>query len=465
MAKITQIKPDIPQLKKKKRVAAYARVSMESERLMHSLSAQISYYSTLIQKNPDWEYAGTYADEAVSGTQTNKRENFLRLIADCEAGTVDIVLTKSISRFARNTVDLLETVRHLKELGVEVRFEKEGINSLSGDGEVMLSLLASFAQEESRSISENCKWGIRKRYENGEARNCRIYGYRVRKGKLEIKADEADVVREIFRMFLDGDSCYIIGKKLTERGIKSLTGRDFSGTVISSMLRQEKYIGCTLSQKYYVDNHMTHKNEKNKGELPKYFIEGTHPAIIDKETFDAVQQEFVDRYGVEIINGIADTASYLCHSGDEILPQKPHRKAYWSEEQRREHGKIYMTRDFGVNKHDFSHFIECEHCKRHLTAQIRHFVDGSSEISWADYKHNKYAKGTPKTLMLRDTALKNQIAEQLGWVEFDADKMFEILEIISVNRDMVTLHFKDGHNETFRYIQPKIIHRKRKEEG
>ncbi|MCD8329977.1 MAG: recombinase family protein, partial [Lachnospiraceae bacterium] len=162
MRKISKIEPILPAAPKRKKVAAYARVSRDTERLMHSISAQVSYYSGLIQNNPEWEYAGVYADFGITGTNTSKRNEFNRLIADCEAGRIDIVLTKSISRFARNTVDLLETVRHLKDLGIEVRFEKENINSFSEDGELMLSLLASFAQEESRSISENCKWGIRR---------------------------------------------------------------------------------------------------------------------------------------------------------------------------------------------------------------------------------------------------------------------------------------------------------------
>ena len=181
MKKINVLEPKQPALAPRKRVAAYARVSMDTERLKHSLSAQISYYSALIQKNPEWVYAGVYADDAISGTGTEKRGEFNRLIADCDAGRIDIVLVKSISRFARNTVDLLNTVRHLKDIGVEVWFEDEGIHSLDGDGELMLTILASFAQEESRSISENCKWGIRKQYERGASRGCKIYGYRTKK--------------------------------------------------------------------------------------------------------------------------------------------------------------------------------------------------------------------------------------------------------------------------------------------
>ena len=169
MKTVMKIEPAIPQRPTRKKVAAYARVSMETERLYHSLSAQISYYSELIQKHSDWQYVGVYADDGISGTSTSKRDEFRRMVEDCEAGKIDIILTKSISRFARNTVDLLNTVRHLKELGISVRFEKEQIDSLSDDGELMLTLLASFAQEESRSISDNVKWGTIKRFQSPSA--------------------------------------------------------------------------------------------------------------------------------------------------------------------------------------------------------------------------------------------------------------------------------------------------------
>ena len=207
MPKISRIEPIVPAIKPLKKVAAYARVSMQSERMMHSLSTQISYYSKIIQKNPDWEYAGVYADDFISGTNTVKRDEFKRMLSDCEAGKIDIILTKSISRFARNTVDLLETVRHLKSMGIEVRFEKENINSMSGDGELMLSILASFAQEESRSISENVKWGTQKRFEKGIPNGkFRIFGYRWEDDQLVIEPEEAEIVKRIFQNFLDGKS-------------------------------------------------------------------------------------------------------------------------------------------------------------------------------------------------------------------------------------------------------------------
>ena len=174
MTKIIRVEQTVPTIKAKKKVAAYARISMESERMSHSL-----YYSSLIQKNPDWQYAGVFADDGISGTGISKRNEFKRMVEAAENGEIDIILTKSIQRFARNTVGLLETVRPLKDIGIEVRFEKEHINSMSGDGELMLTILASFAQEESRSLSENCKWGIRKRFEKGIPNgHFRVYGYR-----------------------------------------------------------------------------------------------------------------------------------------------------------------------------------------------------------------------------------------------------------------------------------------------
>ena len=204
MKTVTKIEPQQPILKSRKRVAAYARVSMETERLQHSLSAQISYYNDKIQKNPDWLFAGVYVDDGISDTGTAKREEFNRMIADADAGKIDIILTKSISRFARNTVDLLAKVRHLREIGVEVWFERENIHSLSGDGELMLSILASFAQEESRSLSDNCKWGIRKRMEQGIPNgHFRVYGYRWDGDELVPVPEEAAIVKRIFQNFLD----------------------------------------------------------------------------------------------------------------------------------------------------------------------------------------------------------------------------------------------------------------------
>lgn len=277
----------------KKRVAAYARVSLETDRLAHSLSAQKEYYSEYISSRPDWELVGIYADSFISGTQTARRSEFCRLIADCENGRVDLVLCKSISRFARNTVDLLETVRHLKGLGVEVRFEKENINSLSGDGELLLTILASFAQEESRSISENVKWGIRKRFRAGNAgtRNKTVFGYRYDGERYVVVPEQAEVVRQIFTDYIAGSPLRRISERLRENGSKTAQGSDFSHSQIGYIVRNEIYIGNIVLQKSFVKDFITHSKVKNNGELPQYRLCGCHEPIIDKKTFREAQRE------------------------------------------------------------------------------------------------------------------------------------------------------------------------------
>ena len=237
---IHKITPALPQAPKLLNVAAYARVSMEKETMLHSFSAQISYYSEKIQKHPGWSYAGVYADRALTGTKSERPE-FQRLLADCRAGKIDLVLTKSISRFARNTVTLLETVRELKALGIDVFFEEQNIHSMSGDGELMLTILASYAQEESRSVSENCKWRIRKRFEAGELVNWRfMYGYRITKGHVEIEPEEAVIVRWIFQSYLDGLGVTQIARVLREGNVPCLNGGMWTANRVTHLLKNEK---------------------------------------------------------------------------------------------------------------------------------------------------------------------------------------------------------------------------------
>lgn len=296
MPKISKIEPTVPVIKQRKKVAAYARVSMQSERMMHSLSAQISYYSKIIQKNPDWEYAGVYADDFISGTNTVKRDEFKRMLADCEEGKIDIILTKSISRFARNTVDLLETVRHLKAKGIEVRFEKENINSMSGDGELMLSILASFAQEESRSISENIRWATKKRFEKGIPNGrFKIFGYRWEDNRLVPVPEEAEIVKRIYQNFLDGKSRLETEKEFAAEGITTRDGCRWVDSNIKSVLTNITYTGNLLLQKEYIEDPITKRRKKNRGELPQYFVENTHEALIDMETYQYVQDEIARR--------------------------------------------------------------------------------------------------------------------------------------------------------------------------
>ncbi|MDO4344464.1 MAG: recombinase family protein [Eubacteriales bacterium] len=303
MRKISKIEPMLPALSKRKKAAAYARVSRDTERLMHSVSAQVSYYSALIQKNPEWEYAGVYADCGISGMDTSRRSEFLRMLEDCEAGKIDIILTKSISRFARNTVDLLETVRHLKSLDIEVRFEKEHINSLSEDGELMLSLLASFAQEESQSISENSKWGIRKRFQSGEigVANKHLLGYRYDEElkKYVIIPEEAEAIRWMFQMYIDGVSLRLIAENMNKAGIRSTLGNEFQEASVRQLIFNEVYTGDILRQKCYIADPITKTKVKNCGELPQHYMADCHEAIIDRETYAKVQAEMERRAAMQ----------------------------------------------------------------------------------------------------------------------------------------------------------------------
>ena len=282
------------QLPVRKRVAAYARVSMEKDAMLHSLAAQVSYYSERIQRNPEWEYVGVFADYGLTGTKETRPE-FQRMLKECREGKIDLILVKSISRFARNTLTLLNTVRELKGLGIGVYFEEQKLDSLSGDGEFMLTILASFAQEESRSVSENCKWRIRKKFEQGIPTGFGMYGYEVRNGSFVIKPEEAAVVRRIFQMYLEGMGSVKIMKLLTEEGVPAPMGGLWNDSVIMDMLRNEKYAGDLLLQKFYTNNHIEKKQLRNRGELPQYYVGDDHEAIIDRETFDAVQREIALR--------------------------------------------------------------------------------------------------------------------------------------------------------------------------
>lgn len=287
---ITQIQFPAPMQPAVTRVAAYARVSGGKDAMLHSLSAQVSYYSKLIQNHPSWVYCGVFSDEAFTGTKEN-REGFQSLLAECCAGNIDLVITKSISRFARNTVTLLETVRELKLLGVDVFFEEQNIHTLSAEGELMMTILASYAQEESRSASENQKWRIRKGFENGELVNLRfLFGYHIRKGGIEIDQLQAQVVREVFQRFIAGESMGGISEDLNARELKGALGGRWCVQRIRDMLSNEKYLGNALLQKTFVNNHLEKRQLPNRGELPKYYAEGTHPAIIDADTFGKAQE-------------------------------------------------------------------------------------------------------------------------------------------------------------------------------
>lgn len=284
---------------KKLRVAAYCRVSTELEEQESSYEAQVEYYTRKIQETDNWKMAGIYADDGKSATNTKKRDDFNAMIKDALDGKIDMILTKSVSRFARNTVDSLLTIRKLKEKNVAVVFEKEGVNTLDGTGEILITILSSLAQEESRNISENTRWGVVRRFENGKmiVNHNKFMGYtKNENGDLVIVPEEAEIVRLIFRLYLEGYSAKKISQYLEENGIKTATGQDkWYDSVIFKMLRNEKYMGDALLQKTYTVDFMTKKKVINKGIVPQYYVEDDHEPIIPKELFYRVQEELARR--------------------------------------------------------------------------------------------------------------------------------------------------------------------------
>ena len=291
---VTQTRFAKTKLPRAKRVAAYARVSSGKDAMLHSLSAQVSYYSNFIQNHGGWEYAGVYADEALTGTKDN-RENFQRLLADCRNGKIDMILTKSVSRFARNTLTLLETVRELKSLGVDVYFEEQNIHTASSEGELMLTIIVSYAQEESLSASENQKWRVRQQFQNGKPWRGFMMGYRYDGEKYVIVPEEAEVVRSIFRDYLDGKGIAAIMKRLNEEGILTQQGFTWHQSAVSRILRNYAYTGNLLLQTKFRENHLTKRTLVNHGELPQYHAENTHEPIIDIGTYNLVQLEMARR--------------------------------------------------------------------------------------------------------------------------------------------------------------------------
>lgn len=280
---------------KKLKVAAYCRVSTLLEQQEGSYEAQVDYYTEKINSNPNWKCAGIFADDGKSATQTKKRDDFNAMIDACMAGKVDLVLTKSVSRFARNTVDALQFIRKLKEKNIPVIFEKEGVNTMESGGELLITILSSQAQEESRNISENTRWGITRRFENGiiSVNHKKFLGYtKDEDGNLVVVPEEAVIVKRIFREYLEGSSILQIAKGLETDGIKTVTGLEHwhPGT-INNMLSNEKFCGDVCMQKTYTIDFLTKKKVKNEGYAPQYYIQDNHEAIIPKELFHQVQVE------------------------------------------------------------------------------------------------------------------------------------------------------------------------------
>ena len=287
------------EIEPKLKVAAYCRVSTDSDEQATSYEAQVEHYTTFIQKNSEWEFAGIYADDGISGTNTKKREDFNRMIEDCNTGKIDMIITKSISRFARNTLDCLRYIRELKDKNIPVFFEKENINTMDSKGEVLLTIMASLAQQESQSLSQNVKLGFQFRYQNGEMtiNHNRFMGYTKDKdGNLVVNENEAVIVRRIYREYLEGQSLIQIARGLEADGILTGAGKErWRPETVKKMLSNEKYIGDALLQKTYTVDFLTKKRVKNEGHVPQYYVENSHEGIIPKDLFMQVQEEMIRR--------------------------------------------------------------------------------------------------------------------------------------------------------------------------
>lgn len=379
------------------KVAAYARVSTGKDAMLHSLSAQVSYYSNLINNHPGWIYCGVYADEALTGTKEN-RENFQRMMTACRNGEINMIITKSLSRLARNTVTLLETVRELKGLGVDVYFEEQNIHTLSAEGELMLTILASYAQEESRSASENQKWRVRKGFENGELLNWRfLYGYDIDKNAIRVNAEQAEVVRDIFRRFLDGESMSGIATSLNKAGIPGTFGAQWRPQQIRCILSNEKYTGNALLWKHFTNNHIEKRKMVNRGELPMFYAEETHAAIVDQATFARTQEKLA---------AVADAFSY----------------------------RAKATRSA------FSGMIVCDQCGQKYKRTKNH-----GRYIWNCSTYLVHGKGACPGLQIREDILQQAAALALGLSEYD-ETVFEsrIQQVRAKASHELTFIFQDG---------------------
>ncbi|ETJ02054.1 MAG: Site-specific recombinase [Actinomyces urogenitalis DORA_12] len=384
------------------RVAAYVRVSRDSERLTHSHSAQVSHYNQLIAATPGWTFAGIYTDLGQTGTTTH-RDGFTRLIADALAGNIDIILTKSISRFARNTVDLLATVRDMKQAGVAVRFEREHIDTLTADGEVLLTLLASFAQAESESISANTTWGIRSKYPHGRPHSRRPYGYRFDHGMLHIINTEASIVKRVFDEFLAGHSPEATVERLNAEGLRSRSGAPFRASVTRTWLENPTYIGTLICQAYYRPHIANPTGTRNTGQLPKYIITDHHTPIIDKTVFDAVQAELA---------------------------------------RRRASGGRALTPTGGTNA--LTHRIHCTTCGRHYQRRTKARSGRTYKYWWCETATKGH--GNPcDSHQLRETHLQHLITTRLRLPGWDNATIVETITRIDAGPDyQLTAHLSDG---------------------
>lgn len=385
------------QMPKLVKVAAYARVSSDKGAMLHSLSSQVSYFSKMIQSHDSWKYVGVYSDEGMTGTKI-KRDGFQRMIRDAKAGKIDIIVTKSLSRFARNTVDCLKTIREMKAINVDIFFEEQNIHTLSANGEFLISLLAGYAQEESRQCSENTLWRVRKNFKEGKPYGgSSMLGYRLEKGRFTVVPEEAEIVRKIFDLYLAGNGFCKIARILTNEGIKSYTGKAWNKSTLGEIISNVTYTGNLHLQKTYRENHMTKKTMRNKGEKPLYIVEGNHEPIISQEIFDKAQE--------------IRKAKAVGKSGKRNGPAYP-----------------------------FTGLIYCGECGHLFKHKVTKYYE-----SWCCSQYDELGKAYCASKKIRDDVLRKACAEALGIDSFDETTFKEtIRRIDAFNGNRLVFHFING---------------------
>ncbi|MEG0919361.1 MAG: recombinase family protein [Anaerovoracaceae bacterium] len=381
------------EVKPKLRVAAYCRVSTDSDEQATSYDAQVEHYSNFIQKNEEWEFAGIFADDGISGTNTKKREEFNRMISECMEGRIDMIITKSISRFARNTLDCLRYIRQLKEKNIPVFFEKENINTMDSKGEVLLTIMASLAQQESESLSKNVKMGMQFRFQKGEVQvnHNRFMGYtKDEYGHLIIDLDEAEIVKRIYREYLEGASLKQIGDGLMKDGILTGAGKPkWRPESVKKILKNEKYIGDALLQKTYTVDVLTKKRVKNNGIVPQYYVENSHEPIIPRDLYMQVQEEMIRRVNL--------------HSGQE-------RKK-----------RVYSS------KYALSSIVYCSKCGD-IYRRIAWNNRGKHSIVWRCCTRVEHGPGACAADTIQESELQNLVVRAINMALCKKDTMSENLQ-------------------------------------
>ena len=398
--------PDFEQMTRKKRVAAYARVSTDKDEAIHSLSAQISYFNNLIASHSDWEFVEIFADEGLTGTKDNRPE-FQRMLEACREGRIDMILAKSITRFARNTLTLLETARELKALNIDIYFEEERLHTLSAKGELLLSVFAARAQEESRSASENQKWRIRKRYEQGIPVTGNALGYRLVDGTFWVEEEEEQIVLRIFSMYLSGMGKIAIAKKLNEEAVPTRRNKaKWHPNSVYSILTNEKYLGDLMLQKTYIEDFITKKQKRNHGERAIFQVRNSHDPIIERETFDHVLAERMERMNK------------------------------------------YNPTGQALERYPFSSMIVCKKCHHHFRRRIANASSKYAKPAWECGSFLTFGKEACDAQQIPEDILITKTCDVLGLKELDEDALrSRITEIVVPEKNVLIYKFKDGSEQ------------------